>query len=103
MGEHVACQAGSSSGTQPRRAVSVDELDAALFGSAAASARAVPPAPEPAGAASLADPDEETIIAEVADDADAADPAGPGRGRRRVWVLAGYAALVVIMEPRPEP
>jgi hypothetical protein len=97
VGEHVGYQPASSSGSQAPRAVSVDELDAALFGSAAASARAAPPAPGPAGASSFADPDEETIIAELADDADAAEPAGPGRGGRRVWVLAGCTALVVII------
>jgi hypothetical protein len=111
--EQVASQPASSSGTQPPRAVTVDAVDTALFGSAAPSARTAP-APKPAvppqilgepatapfadpDTATVVDPDEETIIAELADDADAAGPTRPRRGRRRVWVLAEYTALVVII------
>jgi hypothetical protein len=45
----------------------------------------------------VVDPEEETIIAELADEPDAAEPTGPRRGRRRVWVLAEYTVLVVII------
>jgi hypothetical protein len=116
VAEQVAWQPASSSGTQPPRAVAA--LDTALFGSEATSAHFAPAAPEPAAPptielpvldeadaapfadpdeATVVDPDEETMIAELADDADAAGPTGPGRGRRRVWVFAAFTALVVII------
>ena len=108
VAEQVVWQpAASSSGAQPPHAVAVDDVDSALFGSAAASARTAPEpaAPPPidlpvldeAPAATAVDPDEETIIAELADEADAAVPTGPRRRRRRVWLVAEYTALVVIM------
>jgi hypothetical protein len=104
VGEQVAWQPASSSGAQPLPAVAVDDVDTALFGSAAASAPTAPPPPEPVAPpladpdeATVVDPDEETIIAELADEADVAEPTGPRRRRRRVLVLAEYAALVVII------
>jgi hypothetical protein len=115
VAEQVAWRPVSSSGTPPPRAVTVDALDTALFGSAVTSAPSAPAAPEPgapppielpvldeadapsfahSGEATVVDQDEETIAAELAD---AAEPTGPGRGRRRVRVLAAFTALVVII------
>jgi hypothetical protein len=70
------------------RAVAVDEVDAALFGTTTAE----PVAPLP-----LVDElDDETIIAEPADVDDAPETSGPGRGRR-AWVVAGFTALAVVI------
>jgi hypothetical protein len=99
----------------PPRAVSVGELDGALFGSAATSALSAPAAPaEPVGDLHsesdffdepLDDPytetivvetSDETIIAEPADDLGAVGPTGPKRGRRAL-VVAGFAALVLVI------
>lgn len=57
---------------------------------------AAPPLADPIDA-TVVDPDEETIIAELADEADVIEPTRPRRRRRRVLVLAEYAALVVII------
>jgi hypothetical protein len=104
--------------------VDADTLDAALFGAREVSAVTVPgPLPEPvapspvpddgheifAGEKSfeedrtfddertLAGDEHETIVAETADAEDLVEPTGPERGRRRAWVLAGFAALVVVI------